>query len=760
MKKVLVVFVCILFSFAGLASEDNQGTYDIPNISSTESQPISQILENLSTYEKSNAVIDIEYNEENMEQADLIEETWNRGDYEEAIESLKRATELENAALGIQWKEPVKTPLSRWAGDVRVGTVDSITDIDFDVDNSNGNLLAVLLYQYNDTYYRFTINMSSDTGKTWTETYLWTASVDNEFYIDAAVYNGYFYVAYTNLDNQVGRIRRFSTSDGTSDNAYAYLTVINEGVVLREIVLTSDADSPTSQYLFFLALMENDSMRLYFSNPTATSWTRTVNFNVPNVDRGIDACWAAPNKLWASYIGTDNELYFIGGWSSWTTYPTSADLGTNGFYVTSISAYGDTVIIVYPFPTSPTHEVRYYITTNNGSNWGVGTILSASNTASWVNDVTARGGDGIGAVYQTTGLSAEGIYRHRSYSSSLWTPPVSFADNVTRANIKPCIERIADGIYGILYVNYPTTEEMAWFDRSDWLTPDGLSLSPDGETIEFGDTLELTAYLEKDASGVEGEELNFAVITGDGSLDPTSGVTDASGEVQTDFIAGSTEETVTVEVMWVSYNLLDTLTATVDIEVIAGSTADGLSLSPDGETIEFGATLALTAYLEKDGSPVAGEELNFAVITGDGSLDPTSGVTDGAGEVYTEFTAGSTEENVTVQTMWVSANLLDTLNTTVDIEVVAEGIEEIPAVSGISAAFGSGEILCAVAEEGEVTVKIYDKLGREEGTLLNGKVKRGCYPLSLKELNLPSDIYFVEMLGPGINTKIKVTLIN
>jgi hypothetical protein len=257
----------------------------------------------------------------------------------------------------------------------------------------------------------------------------------------------------------------------------------------------------------------------------------------------------------------------------------------------------------------------------------------------------------------TSGLSAAGVYRHRSYSSAIWTPPDSFADNVPREIIKPCIERIADGIYGILYVNWP--EEEAWFDRSDWLNPDGLSLFPDGETIEFDDTLELGAYLEEDGFGVEGEELNFEVITGEGSVNPASSVTNGSGEAYTEFIAGSTAEIVTVEVTWVSINLLDTLSSTVDIEITAG------------------------------------------------------------------------------------------------------GITERPDVSEISYLFGSEKILCEVADEGEVTVKVLDKLGREAGILLNGKVNHGCYELSLQDLNLPSDIYFVVMQGPGIKTQqIKISLLN
>ena len=659
MKKVLIVFVFILFSFAILSAEDIRLTQDIPAISSTKFSPISQSLEKLTAYEKSNAIIDIECAKKDRAQAYTIEETWNRGDYEEAIELLKNSDQLEDAALGIQWKAPVKAPSIRWAGDVRVDTVDMVMDIDFDVDNSNGNLLAALLYQYDGTYYKFTINMSSDTGKTWAQTYLWTANTDHEIDIDGAIYNDYFYLAYTYLDNSVGRIRRFSASDGSVDMTYGELngfaTVIEEGVDLREIVLISNADHPSPEYLFYFAIMENDSIRCYYSNSSATNWYG-FHPDVENASRGLDACCAVPNKLWASYIGTDDELYFMGGWSSWTVWPSHLSLGSYSQNVTSVGAYGDTVMIVFPYEDSPNYDVRYYITSNGGSNWALGTILDGSDISSRVNDVTARGGDGFAAVYQTTTTEAEGVYRHRSYSSALWTPPVTFADSVPRQSIKPCIERIADGIYGILYVNWPG--QTAWFDRSDWLTPDGLSLSPDGETIELGETLELTAYLEKDASGVAGEELNFSVITGDGSLDPTSGVTDGSGEVHTEFTAGSTAEVVTVEVTWVSYNLFDTLSATVDIEVVAGGIAEG------------------------------------------------------------------------------------------------------PDVSGISAAFGSGEILCAVAEAGEVKVTVYDKLGRETGILLNRDVERGIYPLSLKNLNLTSDIYFVEMRGPGIDTKIKVTLIN
>jgi hypothetical protein len=95
-----------------------------------------------------------------------------------------------------------------------------------------------------------------------------------------------------------------------------------------------------------------------------------------------------------------------------------------------------------------------------------------------------------------------------------------------------------------------------------------------------------------------------------------------------------------------------------------------------------------------------------------------------------------------------------------EITVNLGGIEEgIPAVSNVTTKFGSGDVLCAVAEAGEVTVKVYNKVGMEVGTLLSGNVGPGYYQLSLKDLNLASDVYFVVMNVAGQQKQAKVGLI-
>ena len=94
-----------------------------------------------------------------------------------------------------------------------------------------------------------------------------------------------------------------------------------------------------------------------------------------------------------------------------------------------------------------------------------------------------------------------------------------------------------------------------------------------------------------------------------------------------------------------------------------------------------------------------------------------------------------------------------------EIEVIAGGIADVPVVSGITAEFATGNIVCALATEGPVEVKVYDKVGREVATLLSGSKKPGYYPVSLEGLNLASDVYFVVMEGPDVSEKAKVTLI-
>jgi hypothetical protein len=94
------------------------------------------------------------------------------------------------------------------------------------------------------------------------------------------------------------------------------------------------------------------------------------------------------------------------------------------------------------------------------------------------------------------------------------------------------------------------------------------------------------------------------------------------------------------------------------------------------------------------------------------------------------------------------------------IEILPAGIDDAPIVSSISVGeFGSGDIVYSIAEEGNVDITVYNKVGMEVGTLASGVKGPGYYKASLKALNLASDVYFVVMNGPGINKRVKSTLI-
>ena len=469
MKKYVLLFLCLIITPSLLALNTQEGLTPWPIIE--KSTPAWKILENLNPSEKGNAIIELELDDKASEisnqEARLIEAKWNEGNYNEAVALLKECPDLYYASIGIQWKKPEFRSV-KWENDVQIGTRDSIIDIAFDVDTVTGHLFTALLYRTGSVY-KFCINMSTDTGMTWAETYNWTANPTYEIDIDAVVYGDYLYLAYTYTNNTEGRMRRFYTSDGTSDGVYGNVTVIDEGTALREIALASTNDY-TPANVFYFAIMEDDSLRYYYSNSVVSSWY-SLKPEIGNADRGLDACFDPPGTgsfVWASYVGTDDSLYAVarGPWEYYNLYY----FGTNSNAKTSIAAYKDTVIVFYPYTISGVFNyLRYRISYNNGTDWYTGFFGNADTIS--LADVTGRHGDGFGVAYSdwTSGIGWRGMFRHRDYNDA-WTSPVEFADNVPRITVKPEIERVISGVYGIVYAMYPG--QTVYFDRSDW--PSGI----------------------------------------------------------------------------------------------------------------------------------------------------------------------------------------------------------------------------------------------------------------------------------------------
>ncbi len=289
------------------------------------------------------------------------------------------------------------------------------------------------------------------------------------------------------------------------------------------------------------------------------------------------------------------------------------------------------------------------------------------------------------------------------------------------------------------------------------LVPQTASISVEGDTTEV-----LTAVLQDAGVPVPGETIYFEVLNDLGEVSPTSGTTNSYGQISTTYYAYKTAGTDTVVAYWYEVasrqDLADTVIITINPGLIAGFNV-GLEggvtfIWPWDDTVNIEVTAVDTFGNTTD----VGLPLNVRLSANRTEVDFLGGTTclmQTAVELYpmvaTAFMSGLI---ITVE---------DVLNPSINGSSypinVGTGVEERPIVSDISAAFGTGDISYAVAEDGEVAIKVYNKVGMEVGSLVEGVVKRGYYQASLEGMNLSSDVYFVVMQGPGVNKKIKATLI-
>jgi hypothetical protein len=372
--------------------------------------------------------------------------------------------------------EPVLSS-ERWEDDVRIAEWDSVNAVVFDADYSTGNLFAALNSTYDGTDI-LTVHVSTDTGRSWSEITAVGWDADD---IDAAVFNDYFYVAH--VTGSAVFIERYNTADGTSDNSYGYRSVLNEGVSVREIALASTEDFSPPTRLYCFAITDDDSLRCRLSDTNVTSWS-TFNTGIGNASRGLDACCNegySSEYAWCSYIGTNDSVYIGSVGAAWNSYGPLTDVYYNigGMPITSIGAYRDTIMVLYPYCGG---EFAYFVNScasyDGGDNWEYEGTLFGPSGATWgVSAITARKGEGFGVVITDYNY---GLYRHRDYPAGVWSDTVHFTDDMVKPQVKPAIEHIATNSYGIVYVDYPA--QGAFFDISQW-PESGIEENTPGEML-------------------------------------------------------------------------------------------------------------------------------------------------------------------------------------------------------------------------------------------------------------------------------------
>jgi hypothetical protein len=146
------------------------------------------------------------------------------------------------------------SPQKLWGDDVRIGDLDSIYAISFDVCRQNGNLFLAFLFQDGGATY-LKRAFSSDGGENWRIDH---SLIKNAAYrmngVSGTVLGNYFFFAHTyGAANTAIDIYRARISDGArvrfpNDSEFIRLTPQAVGDSIKEVVLVSDEDF-LGQYL-------------------------------------------------------------------------------------------------------------------------------------------------------------------------------------------------------------------------------------------------------------------------------------------------------------------------------------------------------------------------------------------------------------------------------------------------------------------------------------------------------------------------------
>jgi parallel beta-helix repeat protein len=207
---------------------------------------------------------------------------------------------------------------------------------------------------------------------------------------------------------------------------------------------------------------------------------------------------------------------------------------------------------------------------------------------------------------------------------------------------------------GINYDNYPLVISIR--------TATALAITPLSFTLQSGNSTTLTATLKDNANNpLANKTISWSKTAG--SLLPTSGTTNSSGQVSVTYTAPTvtTQTSVTVTASFAGDNQyqsssgLSSGTITAENENVKTSTT--LSVSPSSFTIHSKENIILTATLNDNvGNPLANKTISWTKNAG--GLSPTSGTTNSSGQISVTYTAPTvtTQTSVTVTASFAGDN--------------------------------------------------------------------------------------------------------
>lgn len=469
-----------------------------------EAIPLWQRLEALDAADRENAVIRFETFREKtpaeLQKIEEIENLWNSGHHGAAIEGLRLMTQSGNApgAAGVGWKTPKSStgPGPIGGGDTQVEGRGKAEGVNLASHDATGNLFAVVRRDDGgSSVLLWTINISTDDGLTWNETYAWHADQIRDLSITA--HSNYIYIGYVAEDGvgnfSKARIRRCSASDGQIDGSFWWVEVFDKGVEIKEVAIASQGDvgDPIS-LLYYFAVLTDASLLCYLSPDDGYNWGESTT-GIKDALGGLDAVCThgAPQNLAVTYQHITLQVAIAQPVSgNWTV--TLVDMMMPGGS-TAVSGYEDNLVVVYKHFMG--NGIRYSASTNGGSSWTSGDIVSSPFPVYYSPDVTARKGGGISVTYQEeTGEPDTCWHTHCDYGTYNWSPPEPYneIDVITGTDMDidwiPSLSGSDD--YGMLWIS-DDSNKYTYFDRIDTLVEpmsvDCYALyASTGGTVNFG----------------------------------------------------------------------------------------------------------------------------------------------------------------------------------------------------------------------------------------------------------------------------------
>ncbi|MEN8162898.1 MAG: hypothetical protein ABFS37_02120 [Acidobacteriota bacterium] len=374
---------------------------------------------------------------------------------------------------------------------VQVGARGNILQTDLDFHSASGHLFAVLLNEESGQW-AWLVNISTDNGETWTETYEWPSTMAIAD-ISSVVAGDYLYVAYVDpLVPEFGKIRRFNAIDGSVDSTYGgigWIEVLDAGTdTFREVAVASSADQNDTR-LYYFAIQSNYVLRYAWTNQEGgadTPWSE-IDTGVTSANHAIDATYAENSStfLYVAYEGLDGDLHIWRRMSDVTSDVT--DFGVIQRDWLRISAFEDTIVALYDDQVAADRGLKYLMSTDAGDTWQSPSPLTPMDNYT-SPAVTLRNGGGVAAVYHDVTTPDWAALTQKDYANGDWSTPVDCATPGLTTGSYSDIEWLPFGNYGVLLVGSGTSGRNSFFALPLLLFGDGFE---SGDDTQWSETLPL-----------------------------------------------------------------------------------------------------------------------------------------------------------------------------------------------------------------------------------------------------------------------------